>query len=217
MRSSIGTMTFDITIVATICRTTWADFMPTPWHHNHTTSNTSQTNDGYSQFFFDSATGNDTTGELLTISGGFFGTEPYKSKYRHLMQLISLMVKIRYPSSPMWGGASGKTLAGFVLDGYLYGTQSITNDLFGLMRKTIPQPNKGYRLVNNQLVPFDVQYPVTKHLSNQKTYLPLPHKEGYAFGGWYANSDFSGDRVYFLNPEDSGTKFYAKWIPINEY
>jgi uncharacterized repeat protein (TIGR02543 family) len=208
-------------VASNLHKTTWADFSKNYTDpvaiYNHTTSNTAQTNDGYSQFFFDSATGNDTTGELLTISGGFFGTEPYKSKYRHLMQLISLMVKIRYPSSPMWGGASGKTLAGFVLDGYLYGTQSITNDLFGLMRKTIPQPNKGYRLVNNQLVPFDVQYPVTKHLSNQKTYLPLPHKEGYAFGGWYANSDFSGDRVYFLNPEDSGTKFYAKWIPINEY
>ena len=35
---------------------------------------------------------------------------------------------------------------------------------------------------------------------------------GHAFGGWYAESDFSGSRVYSILPTDTGNKtFYAKW------
>ena len=41
-------------------------------------------------------------------------------------------------------------------------------------------------------------------------------RTGFAFAGWYANSDFSGDRVYDIPSDATGDKtFYAKWT--NEY
>ena len=41
-------------------------------------------------------------------------------------------------------------------------------------------------------------------------------RTGYAFGGWYATSDFSGSRVYDIAPDATGDKtFYAKWT--NEF
>lgn len=37
-------------------------------------------------------------------------------------------------------------------------------------------------------------------------------RAGFAFAGWYANSDFTGDRVYVIAPEATGNKiFYANW------
>lgn len=41
--------------------------------------------------------------------------------------------------------------------------------------------------------------------------LAEPAKEGYTFDGWYANADFSGDKVTVLTPGMTGT-LYAKWI-----
>ena len=38
-----------------------------------------------------------------------------------------------------------------------------------------------------------------------------PCREGYTFLGWYANADFSGERVTTINAETNGT-LYAKWI-----
>ncbi len=40
-------------------------------------------------------------------------------------------------------------------------------------------------------------------------------KDGYDFGGWYENSDFSGDAVTSIGKNETGDKtFYAKWISI---
>lgn len=36
-----------------------------------------------------------------------------------------------------------------------------------------------------------------------------PTREGYAFGGWYASSDFTGEAA--TTPAGSGTTYYAKW------
>ena len=38
-----------------------------------------------------------------------------------------------------------------------------------------------------------------------------PCREGYTFLGWYANADFSGEKVTTINAETTGT-LYAKWI-----
>ena len=47
--------------------------------------------------------------------------------------------------------------------------------------------------------------------------LPVPQKEGYAFGGWYENSSFNGDPVTEITTTDYGDKiFSAKWM-ANEY
>lgn len=37
-------------------------------------------------------------------------------------------------------------------------------------------------------------------------------RTGFSFGGWFAASDFSGDRIYDIAPDATGDKtFYAKW------
>jgi len=43
--------------------------------------------------------------------------------------------------------------------------------------------------------------------------LPTPTKAGFTFGGWYASSDFSGDRVTTIS---EATKLYAKWVNAYE-
>ena len=41
-------------------------------------------------------------------------------------------------------------------------------------------------------------------------------RTGFSFGGWFAEPDFSGDRVYDIAPDTTGDKiFYAKWT--NEF
>ena len=41
-------------------------------------------------------------------------------------------------------------------------------------------------------------------------------RTGFAFGGWFAAADFSGDRIYDIAPDATGDKtFYAKWT--NEF
>ena len=42
--------------------------------------------------------------------------------------------------------------------------------------------------------------------------LAAPSREGYAFGGWYLNADFSGEAVTGLDPQMTGAvTLYAKW------
>ena len=40
------------------------------------------------------------------------------------------MTHLRYTSNYFWDGPSGKSLAGFVLDGYFYGTQGAGTGAF---------------------------------------------------------------------------------------
>jgi uncharacterized repeat protein (TIGR02543 family) len=43
--------------------------------------------------------------------------------------------------------------------------------------------------------------------------LAEPTKDGYSFGGWYANASFSGEPVTLIASGSSGTKYlYAKWL-----
>ena len=44
--------------------------------------------------------------------------------------------------------------------------------------------------------------------------LNAPYKAGFTFDGWYANQEFSGEKVHSVNPESNipGNKLYAKWI-----
>gem|GEM_PF-3517956 len=41
--------------------------------------------------------------------------------------------------------------------------------------------------------------------------LNAPYREGFTFDGWYANADFSGDKVLKVDASTEGT-LYAKWI-----
>jgi uncharacterized repeat protein (TIGR02543 family) len=47
--------------------------------------------------------------------------------------------------------------------------------------------------------------------------LDAPARAGYTFGGWYADSDFSGTALTSISADSTGNKtFYAKWTP-SEY
>ena len=52
----------------------------------------------------------------------------------------------------------------------------------------------------------------TSYTSGDSFSLPMPTKTGYTFGGWYAESDFSGSAVTAISAADTGNKtYYAKW------
>ena len=61
--------------------------------------------------------------------------------------------------------------------------------------------------------------PVWKHAFANPTeivaevVLNMPYKEGYTFGGWYTNAEFTGEPVVTVSPESviEGGKLYAKW------
>ena len=54
---------------------------------------------------------------------------------------------------------------------------------------------------------------VTSYTSQTATFnLPYPTKDGFVFGGWYENSEFTGSVVTQINQGSTGNKvYYAKW------
>lgn len=43
--------------------------------------------------------------------------------------------------------------------------------------------------------------------------LPVPRKSGFVFDGWYANADYSGDKVSSIGSTETGDKeYYGRWI-----
>lgn len=43
--------------------------------------------------------------------------------------------------------------------------------------------------------------------------LPVPQKSGFVFDGWYANADYSGDKVSSIDSTETGDKeYYGRWI-----
>src|SRR5690606_12584471 len=65
--------------------TTWADFSKLTGdplaHYNKTTTNTSQTTNGYTQLLVDGGSGDETTGDITELVDGFLGADGYKQKY----------------------------------------------------------------------------------------------------------------------------------------
>ena len=56
------------------------------------------------------------------------------------------------------------------------------------------------------------QYQVGSYSFGDRTVLPIPVKEGYAFAGWHVNSNLTGTKVAAIGPDEYGDKvFYAKW------
>jgi uncharacterized repeat protein (TIGR02543 family) len=62
----------------------------------------------------------------------------------------------------------------------------------------------------------------TPHTSAPQTYfggkvaiLKNPEKEGYTFGGWYTDAEFTSKKVTTITSAESGNiELYAKWIPV---
>ncbi|MBQ7276607.1 MAG: N-acetylmuramoyl-L-alanine amidase [Bacilli bacterium] len=54
-----------------------------------------------------------------------------------------------------------------------------------------------------------------KRTSDDELTLPTPTKEGYDFAGWYASSDFSGNKITKLDSSNMDvTKLFAKWSEL---
>lgn len=203
---------------------TWADFSKLTGdplaHYNKTTTNTAQSYDGYSQLFVNGGSGNATTGEIYEIVGGFFGAEGYKEKYTTLAQHLAYMLVKRYTNwNTFWTNQQSESLTGFVLDGYFYGTQGLSNQdaQFVALRGVIPTPDTGYRYVNGKLETYSVDYLKTEMVFGTSVVLPIPSRVGYFFAGWYDNPQFNGNPITKINEgETPAAKYYAKWISVNE-
>ena len=53
-------------------------------------------------------------------------------------------------------------------------------------------------------------------LPNKKAVQPVtPIRQGYEFGGWYKNSDFSGDAYDFASVVTGDLTLHAKWTPVS--
>ena len=188
----------------------WADFSknngdPVALYNTTSTVKTGAA-DGYSELFWDSVNGYEAV-------GGFLGTSPYKEKYANVTKHLIQLTKLKYPTVAETA-TSFKAGAGFVLDGYFYGTQGLLAtskegyQTFNALRALIPTPTVGYEgstsstneyLFNNGVVgtPFKLMSPV---------------KEGHMFLGWYDNAEFTGEAL----TEANGTcTLYARWLNLN--
>ena len=170
---------------------------------NDTSTNSSKGADGYvALFLFDTIT-MDANNVVTDIQGGFLGTEPYKTKYRGLTQVLALLHTYRVTSSSKYtpitnNTAATRALTGFVIDGYFYGTQGAGEGYFSKLRNIIPGANESYVLDGQDIK--KVVY---------ETILPQPVKEGYTFAGWYMDSLFT--TAYDGSKLANKASLYAKW------
>ncbi|MGI6710737.1 MAG: InlB B-repeat-containing protein [Bacilli bacterium] len=190
-------------------KTTWATFSadandPRAWY-NWTSDRYGNigyvsyfSNDGYSQFFWNSLTF-DNNLNIYKPVGGFFGTEPYKSKYSNVYDLVYELYQLKtatpsvpiYPPITSHDSTNGYGIAGFgfILDGYFYGTQGLTgttnNTLWTDLRSTIPTPTTRYYVSGSTKYSSTTPYQVTSYRDGTIAYLKEPFRDGYLFGGWY--------------------------------
>lgn len=219
-------------VQAGLRKTTWADFSKSytdpvaiyNWASTDAYGGNYSQLTGYNQFFFESGSGNETTGELYNLVGGFLGTDGYKEKYFTLSKHIAYLLKSKYvaPANLFWTGGASEAAGAFVFDGYLYGTQGLlaTTDVnhksFNALRAVIPTPDKGYKYENDKIVEYTYDFLKDSMVAGSVATLTIPSRQGYFFAGWYENADFSGNRVYKINAgSQPAAMYYAKWEPIS--
>lgn len=208
---------------ANLRKTTWEDFSKSytdpyaiyNWNSSAAYGGSYDQHTGYNQFFYDTASGNDTTLEITEIVGGFLGTEPYKTKYANLASHLSLMLPLKYSELKFWGGATAKAGMAFMLDGYFYGTQGAGTGKFAALRSKIPTTSVGYEFDGEVLVEVVKAYQALTDKVTSSTMLVAPSRVGYTFEGWYTNAAFTGSPVTVI-AEGSlpAAKYYAKWKDI---
>lgn len=208
-------------VASKLQKTTWdtfkANYTDPVAIYNHTSTNTSSMNDGYSQFFYSTATGDTATHQVLTLTGGFFGTEPYKTKYANLISHLSLLLFLKGYNTEFWSGASSKSLAGFVLDGYFYGTQGAGTGDFALLRAKISNTNVKLILSGGSVTEQATAYAITSYNQGSTAKLVAPIRDGYVFAGWYDNASFTGQPVLQVAAGVApASMYYAKWIAYTE-
>ena len=173
---------------------------------NDTSTHTSKGADGYvSLFLYDELVLNDDF-TVLDVKGGFLGTEPYKTKYRALLDLIVIMYQYKVETSNYTLLSANtnacRALMGFVIDGYFYGTQGIGKSYFSQARSVIPGIDFSYKLVDGTIV--------LNEYENKKVCAPV--RENYVFAGWYLDSDLT--ILLGTNVCNNKCTLYAKWEEI---
>ena len=122
------------------------------------------------------------------------------------------MFPLKYATSDI-NSESGKALAGFILDGYFYGTQTYTaGSVFETFRMTIPTTTLRWNEVASEST--ETTFPVVTYIQGLDYTLALPSREGYFFKGWYDNPSFTGDVVTTIEEGVApASMYYAKWEP----
>lgn len=203
----------DSRVAASVQATTWEVFSGENTVHktssgsgdpqrvwNDTSTNVASGADGYMALFLYETI--ELNGDLTVknIEGGFLGSEPYKSKYQGLINLLVILSNSKYGA--VQSTAKSKALLAFVLDGYFYGTQGIGSGVFAAARSVIPGTTFGYK-ANGDAVE-KVEYEVNA--------LPTPVKDGYVFAGWYL--DKAGTKLVGSAKATNLCTLYAKWEQI---
>lgn len=211
-------------------KTTWADFSKSytdpraiyNWAADKEYGGLGADVAGYSQFFIESGTG-EANGKITTLVGGFFGADGYKEKYATLAQHLAYLLNDRYTNTNLlWKGGSNESLAGFVFDGYFYGTQGLLasgtaarDSRHNALRAVIPTPDKGFVYEGTALKEYTYDFLKDSMVNGTEAILSIPSREGYFFAGWYENAEFTGDRVYKISEGATPVaKYYAKWEAV---
>ena len=197
-------------INSTCQATTWAVFSGiNPLHNgdpkriwNDTSSNVSGGADGYvSVFLYDTIELNDDK-TVKSVTGGFLGTEPYKTKYRgvlnHLVALYQYKVENNNYTDLTANTKASRALMGFVIDGYFYGTQGAASGYFKALRNVIPGIDFSYKISGDSC----------EKITYEKA-LPTPIKDGYVFVGWCLDKE--GTKPLETNKPTNLCTIYAKW------
>ena len=166
---------------------------------NDTSTQTAQGADGYVSLFLYETIELSADITVQNVTGGFLGTEPYKTKYKGLLDHLVMMSYSKYGANNVGNTAKNKALIGFVLDGYFYGTQGAgSGGYFTAARNAIPGTKFGYKVSGETIE--KVEYAKT---------LPTPVKDGYVFAGWYLDAEFT--KPLKDNKATALCTLYAKW------
>jgi len=198
----------------TVKVSSWAEFSQVnPIHNgdpqriwNDTTSNKTGTPNGYvSIFLFDKLEVNDDL-TIKDVTGGFLGTEPYKTKYFGLLSSLVIMQNYKISKNKYISLATStdtaRAFCAFIIDGYFYGTQGLADSYFAELRKVIPGTTYGYKLVGESIVKVDYE----------KSPMAIGVKEGYVFDGWYIDQECT-KKVGSEKMTNKQT-IYVKWSPV---
>jgi len=210
---------------ATMIVTTFAEFSAVNPNHNGdpkriwtdcTANNIVDTADGYAALYlYQTLEYDEENGKLKDITGGFLGTEPYKTKYFNVMQHLILLYngkyKTRYPNLDQFGDSNATRIGyAFLLDGWFYGTQTMINNdgQFDQARKTIPTTTQGYVWDGTKLVAYTNKYEITTDVYNIDTLFAVPFG-ATKFLGWYIDNTCT-TKLTASNIANRIT-IYAKW------
>ena len=140
-------------------------------------------------------------GTVLDVQGGFLGTEPYKTKYNGLLNLLLILYKNKTTYNSVTANTdTTRNGFAFIIDGYFYGTQGKGSGTFAAARSVLPGINFSYKIVGEEIVKIGVQG------------APALVKEGYVLEGWYLDAEFTQE----FDPTNATNlcTIYAKWVAL---